>query len=186
MEFNQGKIAINRSGRKVLQNTNANKKASWFFFCFFLSMVLSRSHGNREGKWACNRTHKQKQWLLDFMFSTARHSGLGRRCAPMFLCKNCHSETAHWFIFLCQAALTRSRCFRESSPLTSPNPIRHLMVQFYIKNIISLWPRMAIIFYPKQEAGSLGFHAGWPTYEVPLNIASRLAAIFVHVAFVTR
>lgn len=62
----------------------------------------------------------------------------------------------------------------ESSTLTSPNPIRHLMVQFYIKNIVSFWPRMAIISYPRQGAGSLWFHAGWPTYEVPLKTTPRL------------
>lgn len=68
--------------------------------------------------------------------------------------------------------------WEESSTLTSPNPIIHLMVQFYIKNIISFWPQMAIIFYPKQEVGSLWFHAGWSTEEVPLKITSRLLSSF--------
>lgn len=158
MEFNQEKIAINRSGRKIRQNTSANKKESF------------KKHGAVKISW-------QQRGQMSLQYDTLATTVIFRL--------HIQHHTSQWprkaFVFPYSYAgiailkqPTGSSFFatlpwqwtdvsEESSTLTSPNPIRHLMVQFYIKNIISFWPRMAIIFYPKQEAGSLWFHAGWPT-----------------------
>lgn len=99
-------------------------------------------------------------------------------CVSIFLHTNCHIETDHWSIPFAMWLWQGTDASEDSSTLSNPNPIIHLMVQFYIKNIISFWPQMAIISYPKQEAGSLWFRAGWPTYDVPLKITSRLLSSF--------
>lgn len=94
------------------------------------------------------------------------------------LCRNCHVETDHWSIPSAVLPWQWTDVSEGSSTLASPNLIMHLMVQFYIKIIISFWPQMAIIFHPKQEAGSLWLHARWTALEVPLKITSRLPSSF--------
>lgn len=74
MEFNREKISINRSGRKILQNTSVNKKERFKKH----STVKISWQQRRANELAIRHTSKNNDFL-DFICSTIIHNGLRRR-----------------------------------------------------------------------------------------------------------